>query len=219
MDVKFPLDNYLKHLEAETEDESRRCKDRFLQDVKARIKEVTRRDYIDRSDNTIDYVIIFIPNEQIFSFINQNAPMLLDEALQVHVILCSPFTLFGILAIIRQAIDHFYLEERTTQVLEVLAGFRKQWNTFIDSFERLGKKIDAVQDEFAGLTTKKRSQIDRQLSRIEDLRQLEESPLSTGEDVIGEHEHTNKVIYRVGANDQKKKFVSDDTDSDNDISL
>ncbi len=47
MDVKFPLDNYLRLLEAPTEAERSRCRDLFLRNVRDKIKEVSSRDYID----------------------------------------------------------------------------------------------------------------------------------------------------------------------------
>ncbi|RLB40155.1 MAG: DNA recombination protein RmuC, partial [Deltaproteobacteria bacterium] len=65
MDVKFPLDNYLRFLEADTDIEKQKFKNNFLRDVKARIKEITTRDYINPEQNTLDYVLLFIPNEQV----------------------------------------------------------------------------------------------------------------------------------------------------------
>ncbi|MEO0225919.1 MAG: DNA recombination protein RmuC, partial [candidate division WOR-3 bacterium] len=71
MDVKFPLDNYMNYLEAQTESDRENFKKRFLKDVKDRIKEVTGRDYINPEQNTVDYVLVFIPNEQVYTFINE----------------------------------------------------------------------------------------------------------------------------------------------------
>jgi DNA recombination protein RmuC len=54
MDVKFPLDNYLKLLEAPSDAERERLRAAFLRDIKNRIKEVTSRDYINPAQNTVD---------------------------------------------------------------------------------------------------------------------------------------------------------------------
>lgn len=60
MDVKFPLDNYLKYIEAEAEvDCAKFCND-FLRDVKAQIKEVTTRKYINLKRNTVDWVFAIL---------------------------------------------------------------------------------------------------------------------------------------------------------------
>jgi hypothetical protein len=48
-------------------------------------------------------MLVFIPNEQIYGFIHENDFNLTVESLQKKVVLCSPLTLFAILAVIRQA--------------------------------------------------------------------------------------------------------------------
>jgi len=170
MDVKFPLDNYLRFLDADGETDRERYKNQFLKDVRGRIKEVTTREYINPAENTVDYVIVFIPNEQVYSFINENDSSLLDEALKQKVILCSPITLYAILAIIRQAVDNFNLEKTAAQILSLLGTFEKQWTAFLKSLEKMGKKIDEAQKEFNTLTSTRRNQLERPLRQIEDLR-------------------------------------------------
>lgn len=177
MDVKFPLDNYMRHIEAESEADKAQFKTQFLKDVRDRIKEVTDRTYINPEDNTVDYVLVFIPNEQVYAFIHEHDNTILDEALKSKVVLCSPITLYAILSIIRQAVDNFNLERTTAQILTILGAFNKQWESFVDSFDKLGKRIDDSQKEFQALTTTRRNQLERQLHKIEDLRRQEGIPL------------------------------------------
>lgn len=170
MDVKFPFDNYLRYLEAKEDPEKERHKEQFLRDVKARIKEVTTRDYINPAQNTIDYVILFIPNEQVYAFINESDRSILDEALKNRVILCSPLTLYAILAVIRQAVDNFNLERTAGRILSLLGMFNKQWNMFIGSMDKMGKRINDAREEFDILVSTRRNQLERPLKQIEELR-------------------------------------------------
>jgi DNA recombination protein RmuC len=170
MDVKFPLDNYLRYLETEAESDKETYKSQFIKDVKNRIKEVTSRDYINPEENTVDYVIVFIPNEQVYAFINENDSSLMDDALRNKVILCSPITLYAILAVIRQAVDNFNLEKTAAQIMSLLGAFHKQWNNFVNSMERMGKRIEDTQKEYYTLTSTRRNQLERSLRKIEDLR-------------------------------------------------
>ena len=123
MDVKFPLDNYMRYLDADGETDKERHKNQFIKDVRRRIKEVTTREYINPAENTVDYVIVFIPNEQVYAFINENDSSVLDEALKHKVILCSPITLYAVLAVIRQAVDNFNLEKTAAQIMSLLGTF------------------------------------------------------------------------------------------------
>ncbi|OGW83426.1 MAG: recombinase RmuC [Omnitrophica bacterium RIFCSPLOWO2_01_FULL_45_10] len=176
MDVKFPLDNYLRYTEAEIDSERDRCKEQFLRDARMRIKEVTNRSYINPEENTVDYVIVFIPNEQAYAFINENDRNLLDEALRNKVIVCSPLTLYAILAVIRQAVDNFNLEKSAKQILSLLGAFNKQWDAFIKSFDKLGRKLKETQDEYNNLTSTRRDQLERPIKKIEDLRRQQGIP-------------------------------------------
>ena len=170
MDVKFPLDNYLRFLDAEADSEKITYKNQFLKDVRVRIKEVTCKDYINPEENTIDYVIVFIPNEQVYSFIQENDCLVLDDALKTKVILCSPITLYAVLAVIRQAVDNFNLQRTTNDILSLYGGFSKQWESYTASFDKLGKRIADVQTEYDSLTTTRTNKVETALRRIEQLR-------------------------------------------------
>jgi DNA recombination protein RmuC len=183
MDVKFPMNSYLRYLETENDMEREVQKGQFLRDVRNRIKEVTTRDYINPEDETLDYVLVFIPNEQVYAFINQNDPVIIDEALRSKVILCSPFTLFAILAVIRQAMDNFSTARAANDMLRLIGGFNKEWEKFRESMDKMGRKIEDARDEFQKLSTTRRNKLERPLQKIEDLRRLKgiEPELAIGE--------------------------------------
>ena len=183
MDVKFPFNNYWQYLETEIPDEKDKFKKLFLRDVKSRIKEITTRDYINPDDNTVDVVIMFIPNEQVYAFINENDKTILDEAIKNKVALCSPLTLFAILAVIRQAIENFNIERTANQILSLMGNFRKQWSMYVDSQDKMGKRLEEAQKEFEKLTGTRKNQLEKVILKIEELRQQKHLPLS--EDVSG----------------------------------
>ncbi|MBN2655402.1 MAG: DNA recombination protein RmuC, partial [Nitrospirae bacterium] len=170
MDVKFPLDNYLNYVNAESDFDRKRFRDDLIRNTKAMIKQVTGRDYINPADNTVDYVIIFIPNEQIYAFINEVDPSIMDEALKQKVILCSPITLYAVLAVIRQAIENFSLERTALEILNLLGDFQKQWDLYKDKMRAMGDRLDAARKEYEGLIGTRTNQLERPLRKIEMLR-------------------------------------------------
>ena len=182
MDVKFPLDNYIKFLEAESQSEKAKFRNDFLRDVKARIKEVTTREYINPEQNTVDYVLLFIPNEQIYAFIHEQDSSILDDGIKSKVVFCSPVTLFAVLAVIRQAIDSFALEQTSTEILSLLGAFKKQWVEFLKKLAVLGRRIGDAQKEYETLATTRRRQLERPLNRIESLRTGRGIPIAPRED-------------------------------------
>ncbi len=179
MDVKFPLDNYMRYLETDSETDRERFKKAFLNDVKKQSNELVGREYINPEQNTVDYVLMFIPNEQVYAFIQEQDSSIVDEAMSKRVIFCSPMTLFAILAVIRQAVDNFALEETSNEMLTLFGQFYKQWEMFKESLEKMGNRIAGAQEEFERLSTTRTRQLEKPLEKIEQLRRERELPGET----------------------------------------
>ena len=177
MDVKFPFNNYQLYVEAKNEREREEHKKEFLKDVKKRLKEVQTRDYINPEDNTVDYVILFIPNEQIFSFINEMDRTLIDEAMKGRTILCSPLSLYAVLAVIRQSIDNFSLQSKSQEMLSIFGSFKQQWEKFKEQMETVKDRFESVHKGYEELTGARERQLDKQLTKIDELRSEQGLPL------------------------------------------
>lgn len=169
MDVKFPLDNYVRVLEAEADNERAACTKAFVKDVRQRVREISTRAYAE-GDEAIDTVLLFIPNESIYAFIHEHDTQLVDVALQQRVVLCSPFTLFSVLAVIRQSVDAFLVERTSDQILECLGGFGTQWRKFSDALDLVGKRFESTQRAYEELAGPRRRQLQRSLDRVDALR-------------------------------------------------
>jgi DNA recombination protein RmuC len=170
MDVKFPIANYLRLQEATEDSQRQALTTAFLKDVRQRVREVTTRGYIDPAAGTVDYVLVFIPVEQVYAFIHANDPQLLDDALAQKVVLCSPLTLYAVLAVMRQVAENFRLQRASYEILELFAEFEKQWGKYGDVVERLGKNLEQALKSYQDLTTTRTRQLERQLDRIQALR-------------------------------------------------
>jgi DNA recombination protein RmuC len=175
MDVKFPLNNYLRVLESTSDIEREHARKEFLKDVRQRLREVTRRNYVDTASGTVDCVLLFIPNEQVYGFIQEQDRTLLDDALRAKVVLCSPVTLFAVLAVIRQAVDNFQLGRTSHEILERLQGFEKQWDRFVEQMDKVGRNLRTASNAFDELEGTRRRGVERELERIDALRR-EQSP-------------------------------------------
>lgn len=167
MDVKFPLDNYVRMADAAAGAERDRAKAEFVRDARARVRELGTRDYVNPEEGTLDYVLCFIPNEQVYGFLHEAAPGLMDEALGRKVVLCSPSTLYAVLAVVRQAHDNFRFTKATREVIQLVAAFGQAFEKFRERFGKLGDQLERTQgayDEIAGASFKK---LEQAVSRID----------------------------------------------------
>ena len=169
MDVKFPLAHYEKFIETDDEGVMNNEKKDFLKDVKNHIKSISSRNYIDTSSGTLDYVLMFIPNESIYSFINQEDGSIIDFALKNKVLLCSPLTLYAILSLINQATQNFAIEERASDVMKLLSKFKDQWGKYVETIDKMGRSIQTVQNDYENLITTRKRQLEKPLNEIESL--------------------------------------------------
>ena len=167
MDCKFPIDNYLRYVEAENEGERVEFSKNFLRNVEMHVSAVTERGYI--HDGTVNCVLLFIPNEQIYRFIHEAGSEVIDSALRSKVILCSPMTLYIVLAVIRQASENFAIEQRSHEILALLSSIRQEWAKYADMMDGMGKNFRTLQNKFDALTGTRTRQLDRQFARIESI--------------------------------------------------
>lgn len=178
MDVKFPLDNYLRYLDADNDTDGERFRKGFLRDARDRVKELADRGYRE-PDAAVDCVLLFIPNETLFGFIQEHDRGLVDEAMRRKIVLCSPLTLFAVLAVVRQSVDNFHLERTSDQILSHLSDFRNQWDKYCDEFDKLGTHLARSQKTYDALCTTRRRQLERPLDKLDALRaEREDDPVA-----------------------------------------
>ncbi len=176
MDVKFPLVHYQNYLSTDDEEAQKREKTAFLKDVKNHIKSVSGREYINPAEGTLEYVMLFIPNESIYGFINQEDTELVDYALRNHVLLCSPLTLYAVLSLIHQAARNFTMNQHASEVMALVDQFRSQWKKYVEQMDKLGRRIDSLGEDFKTLVTTRTRGLERPLDKIENISLANDEP-------------------------------------------
>ncbi len=165
MDAKFPFASYQRYLDPKLSQTQEKNYKLFIQDVKSSIKSLKNRSYGD-SERSIGCILLFIPNEQVFSFLQKEAPEVFEQALKDNIIACSPLTLFAILAIIRKSLEHFIIEKTSKEIINHLHSFYKQWEMYTKCYSGVGKKINDLQDEYDKLTSTRTKQLDNIFQKI-----------------------------------------------------
>jgi DNA recombination protein RmuC len=180
MDVKFPVDNYLRSLEAASPAEQAAAEQAFLRDVRQRVKEIAGRGYVDPA-TTVDHVLVFIPNEAVYGFVHEHDPGLIDFALRQQVVLCSPCTLFAVLAVVRRAVEAFRLERTSSEVLRCVASFGEQWDRFSAQLDTVVKRVESVHTAIDDLAGPRRRQLQRTLDHLDGVRSQDGAVAPGGE--------------------------------------
>ncbi len=180
VDAKFPFDDLIVYQEAKTTQEKRTALNNFRQAIRDKVKAITSKDYINPEKPTLDFVVMFIPNEMIFSFIYEKLPEINDYCNERKVVLAGPFGFTAVLRLVLQAYKHFSYEKDLQKILGLISKFQDEYFKFGDSLERLGRQIETTQKTFLEVEGTR----SRQLTRVVDLigqHSEKEKQLSDGE--------------------------------------
>ncbi len=190
IDVKFPFENYVKFLRSESETDKKNYIRNFLYDVKGRIKEIASKEYINPEKDTLDYALMVIPNEQIYAFIYENDSSIFKDAMQKKILICSPIILLGILAIIRESINNFAVEQKSREIFTVLTVFKKEWVSFTKDMANLGGYLGKAKESFDSMVSKRQKKLDNSLEKIDKI--SEEQELLSGTELLSEENKNNE---------------------------
>jgi DNA recombination protein RmuC len=166
VDAKFPFDDLISYQESKTETEKKRALASFNTSIKNKIKGITSKDYIDAENQTLDFVVMFIPNEMIFSFVYEMLPDINQYASERKVVLAGPFGFTAVLRMIMQAHKNFHHEKSLMQILGLISKFQEEYEKFGDSMDRLGKQIDTAQRTFMEVEGTRSRQLTRVVEQI-----------------------------------------------------
>ena len=166
VDSKFPYQNLVKMSEVDGKEEKEKFKKLFEQDIKTKIKEVTSREYINPEKNTVDFVILFIPNEMIFSFIYDRFPNVWQEAMGQKVILAGPFSFTAILRMVHQAYDNFRYQKNVANIIGYIKKFSEEFDNYNKGFKDLGTRIEALQKQYTAVDTTRTKQLVKIVNKI-----------------------------------------------------
>lgn len=168
IDSKFPLENFQKYIKAQGKEKENYLKE-FIRNIKKHIDDISRK-YILPQEGTLDYAVMYVPAESVFSEIIVNTPELLEYAHTKKVILVSPNTFYYYLKIMMIGLEGAKVEEASRKILEGLKAIQQESIKFGDELSILTSHIDNAKKA----SERVQSRYGRLVGRIDGLRLLEE---------------------------------------------
>lgn len=166
VDSKFPYANLQKMTEAEDQNTKKEYVKKFEQDIKDKIKQVTTREYINPANNTVDFVILFIPNEMIFSFIYEKMNSIWAAGMKDKVIFAGPFNFTAILRLIRQSYSNFKYQKNVSKIITLIKEFEDEFDNYNREFEKIGDRITSLSEQYEKVDSTRTKQLIRTVDKI-----------------------------------------------------
>src|SRR5207244_3670210 len=139
VDAKFPLDNYARMVEAESDDERQLHERAFGRDVKGHVDAIAAK-YIRPDEGTYDFALMYVPAEAIYYELTcGRTGALLRYAHDKRVFPVSPTTFTSQLQVIALGLKGLQIEQHAQEVMAYVADLHRDFDRFKVDFEVVGK--------------------------------------------------------------------------------
>ncbi|MDD5238097.1 MAG: DNA recombination protein RmuC [Candidatus Omnitrophica bacterium] len=147
IDAKFPLENFKRASEANSEDERKSNYRSFCKDVKNRIDEVSSK-YILTDEGTFDFALMYIPAEAVYYQISK------DEELGTYaklrkVVFVSPNTFYAYLQAILYGLRGVNIERNIQKIFAELGRLQVDFKRFEEDFDIIGNHLSNAAKKYA----------------------------------------------------------------------
>lgn len=143
IDSKFPLENFRRIVEAETEADRKVARREFLKDVRKRIDEIASK-YIRPQDGTLSLALAYIPAENVYYeaiIRDEEGNDLRAYCSERHVFPVSPNSLYAYLQTVVIGLNGMRISERAQSILRELESLRMEMAKFTGEYETVGKHL------------------------------------------------------------------------------
>ena len=143
IDSKFPLENFRRIVEAESEADRKAARREFLKDVRKRIDEIASK-YIRPQDGTLSLALAYIPAENVYYeaiIRDEEGNDLRAYCVERKVFPVSPNSLYAYLQTIVIGLNGMRISERAQSILRQLESLRVEMDKFTAEYETVGKHL------------------------------------------------------------------------------
>ena len=170
IDAKFPQEDYVRlqtAYEAGDPIAVEISMKALLQAVKKFAKDISTK-YID-PPHTTDIGIMFLPIEGLFAEVVRQPDMIAFLQREYKIVVTGPTTLAAMLNSLQMGFKTLAIQKRSSEVWNVLASVKKEFNTFGGVLEKAQKKLNEANNEIENLVGTRTRIMQSKLKNVEQL--------------------------------------------------
>jgi len=181
VDSKFPLDNYQRLVEAETDDERQLHEKALARDVRNHVDAIATK-YIRPEEGTFDFAFMYIPVEAVYyELACGKTAAVLQYAHERRVFPVSPSTFTAYLQVIVLGMRGMQIEQRAGEVMAYVAELNRDFDRFTEDFDLVGKHLGNAQAKYLS-AEKRRDKFADKLERASEEADVELEQLELDDD-------------------------------------
>lgn len=175
IDAKFPRESYERLQQAYDTGEASTIEAEqasLYRDIKKMASDIKGK-YI-QPPHTTDFAIMFLPFEGIYAEVTRSASLLQEIQAQYKVIVTGPTTLAALLNSLQMGFKTLAIQKRSSEVWTVLAGVKKEFETFGDLLAKAKNNIQLGLGNIETLQGVRTRQIESKLKNVEVIENIQE---------------------------------------------
>ncbi len=145
VDSKVPLNGYFEYLEGEDKNAGL---DRYITVFKSHVHELASKKYWEKFDNSVDFVVMFLPVESLLSLIMNESPSIVEEAISKKVIIATPVTLISLLLTVHMGWKDVNTIKNFDDLVSKIRDFHSDLKKYIDDYNEVAKNLGKSVDSF-----------------------------------------------------------------------
>ena len=144
IDSKVSLKAYADYANADDPQKREDALRRHIRSVQAHVDELVRKDYSAylRKGDTIDFVVMFIPNDSSYQAALQGDSGLWNRAFEQRILIVNPFNLMTLLYIIKVAWNRMEQERNQQEIVKTAENLLARVQRFLGAFDDVGKQLE-----------------------------------------------------------------------------
>ncbi len=141
VDAKTPLEGYLDAVEAKTRGSRRDANEAHARHVRAHVERLARKEYWEQVPDSVDFVVMFLPNEALFARAIEQDPELFDYAASQRVVISTPTTFIALAKAIAYGWKQEQIADESRKIADLGRKLFKRLSTFAGHLQKTGKAL------------------------------------------------------------------------------
>jgi DNA recombination protein RmuC len=153
VDAKTPVSQYLKALEAQTEDERREIMKTYATQIRETIRQLSAKSYQEKFPDSVEFVVMFMPGEAFFSAAMEADHDLIEYSVSRKVILASPLILISLLKSAAMGWQEYRIDRNREEIVNLGKELYTRIGKLVEVFSTLGKSMNKSVKDYNSLVS------------------------------------------------------------------